>query len=87
MTDDSSPGSKSKGPFRCHNCDRILGWREIRAGQCQGHFVSELMSDFLPCEVRNGAIKEIKEVVQRNRMDRKYKGWGRYVEKIGLWLS
>ena len=85
---DSPPGTRSKGPFRCHNCNRVLGWREIKAGQCQGHLLSEVMSEFVACEVRDGVATEVKEVAARHMMDRKYNrdGWGHFDQKHQLWV-
>lgn len=91
MSDSDCPsGAQSQGPFHCQNCNKILGWREIRAGQCQGHLLSDLMSQYVPCDVRDGVAKEVKEVAQKNKMDRKYgrwfSRWGRYAESMKMWV-
>lgn len=89
MDSDCPTGAQSPGPFRCQTCNKILGWREVRAGQCQGHLLSDMMSQFVPCEVRNGQATEIKDMAQKHKMDKKYGrwwNWGRYAQALKMWV-
>ena len=88
---DCPAGAQAPGPFRCQTCNKILGWREVRAGQCQGHLLTDLMSEaYVPCEVREGVAREVRDMTQKHKMDRKYgrwvSVWGRYAETFKMWL-
>jgi hypothetical protein len=79
MTDTERPeGAQAEGPFFCFMCQKVLGWREVKAGRCQGHLLTEFA-----CKEFQSENGELKETVQKHKADHAYGRW----QRIPLWAK